>query len=211
MLTEHEALVSLLQLDQRLNELNAFNRVRLALDLDSGFREIAKENQRTGGLKKGSSNLTTVKKIDVREEIARVAGVCTGQVSKVKELLRYGSPKILTAVERSDLSIHRASLWCKLSFKQQIDALEEYESNKNITQVARRLVSKHRLRRSTVNDFNSVFDLTDPDGLVGRLSAYALSRQQKIKVVLIDSPGSVIFLTKDLSNTLATQKDWSPQ
>jgi hypothetical protein len=53
--------------------------------------------------------LTKAEKIDVRAEVARIAGVSQGNVRKVKLLLSSASPALLTAVRNGDLSIHRAS------------------------------------------------------------------------------------------------------
>jgi hypothetical protein len=88
-LTEEQALHLLLQRHRRSAGLNAYCRILLALDLERSLREQARSNQRTGGLSKGSSNLTEAYRLDVRHEIARVAGVSAGNVTKVKKIRQY--------------------------------------------------------------------------------------------------------------------------
>jgi hypothetical protein len=66
---------------------NAFVRVRLALALEPNLQQRALDNMRAGGRSKGSANLPETQHIDVREEIARIAGVCPRYVSNVKSIL----------------------------------------------------------------------------------------------------------------------------
>jgi hypothetical protein len=84
-LFEDEALHWLLQSHRRLNGLNDFARIVLALDLEPGLQEKARSNQRTGGQHKGSSTLAKALRLDVRSQIAVAAGVSTGNVTKVKQ------------------------------------------------------------------------------------------------------------------------------
>jgi len=83
-LNEAEGLQWLLWKSRRSNGLNAFSRILLALDLEPGLKEKARSNQRAGGQNKGSSKLTEDKRLDVRSEVARAAGVSVGNVTKVR-------------------------------------------------------------------------------------------------------------------------------
>ncbi len=85
-LTEEEALHWLLYRHQRVQGLNAFCRILLALDLEPWLREQARLNQSDGGRTKGSSILTEAERVDVRSEIAASAGVSVGNVTKVKQI-----------------------------------------------------------------------------------------------------------------------------
>jgi len=67
---------------------NPFFRVLLALELEPFLRQQAKERQQLGGREKGWSNLTKDGAVNVRWEIARIAKVSSGNVSKVKHLLQ---------------------------------------------------------------------------------------------------------------------------
>jgi len=66
-----------------------------------------------GGKYKGSTNLSEADRIDARQRIAQRAGTGTGNVSKVKAILRSAHPNIITALQNGLLSIHRAWLWSK--------------------------------------------------------------------------------------------------
>ncbi len=107
-LTEEEALHWLLYRHRRLEGLNAFCRILLALDLELWFRERARVNQSAGGRSKGSSNLTEAERVDVRSEIAAAAGVSLGNVTKVKQLMLTACTELQDALRNGEVSIHRA-------------------------------------------------------------------------------------------------------
>lgn len=65
-LSEAEALQLILRAHQRSNGLNAFNRIVLALDLESEFQERARLNQQIGGQHKGSKNTQRLIHADVQ-------------------------------------------------------------------------------------------------------------------------------------------------
>jgi hypothetical protein len=143
-LTESEALHWLLQKHRRSNGLNAFSRILLALDLEAGFKEKARSNQQAGGQHKGSSKLTEAERLDVRREIAAAAGVCVGNVSKVKRVISTAHAELLQALSSGEVSIHWASLWWKESAARQREELRSYQSERGIKKTIRRLVSRHR-------------------------------------------------------------------
>jgi hypothetical protein len=87
-LSEDEALQFIIRHHQPQRGWNAFIRIRLALKLETSFQKRALANMRAGGKYKGSANLPEAQHIDVRQEIARVAGVCDRQVSKVSSILQ---------------------------------------------------------------------------------------------------------------------------
>jgi hypothetical protein len=85
-MSELEALQSLLQRHRRSSGLNDFIRICLALELESFLKLKGRAKQQAGGKNKGSSILTEAARLDVRKEIARIAGVSVGNVTKVKQL-----------------------------------------------------------------------------------------------------------------------------
>lgn len=93
-LSEEDALVWILQKLRPIKGVNSFCRIRLALELEPSLKERAHANQQLGGLRKGSSNLTEVDRLDVRVEIATSAGVSTGNVNKVKQILAKAQPEL---------------------------------------------------------------------------------------------------------------------
>jgi hypothetical protein len=89
-LADEGALQFILSLQKRRNHWNPFIRIRLALKLEGALQQRALTNMQTGGKYKGSATLPKASQIDVREEIAAIAGAGGRYVSKVKEILdRY--------------------------------------------------------------------------------------------------------------------------
>ena len=109
--------------------MNDFSRILLALDLEPELKEKARQNQSLGGQGKGSSNLTEAARLDVRNAIAKIAGVSVGNITKVKQVLAAAPPNIISALRGRELSIHRAWSWCKLSAENQENLLWEHEEH----------------------------------------------------------------------------------
>ena len=98
---------------------NAFFRIILTLELEPLLRAQAKKRQQIGGREKGSSNLAKDRPLDVRAEVARIAGASTGNVSKVKQILGNGCPELLEALKNTEISIHLAHSWSNRSHGKQ--------------------------------------------------------------------------------------------
>ncbi len=142
-LTDEEALHWLLFRHCRVEGLNAFCRILLALDLEPWFREKAQSNQRLGARRKGSSNLTEAERVDVRSEIAAAASVSLGNVTKVKQVMASACTELQDALRNGDVSIHRAWLWREMSSENQRRVLMLYRGEKGVKKTIRRLISKH--------------------------------------------------------------------
>jgi hypothetical protein len=109
-MSEAEALQNILQRHRRSSGLNDFIRICLALELEPFFKSKGRAKQQAGGQNKGSSILTKAERLDVRKEIARIAGVSVGNVTKVKQLTTTAHSDIIKALREEELSIHRAWL-----------------------------------------------------------------------------------------------------
>lgn len=114
-LSEQEALIELLRAQHRSTHLNDFNRILLALELEEHFRAVARRNQQAGGRDKLVSDLTEAQRVDVRAEIARVAGVSTGNVNHARFLLEAAAPEVLAALKDDKIRIGRARDWLRHS------------------------------------------------------------------------------------------------
>ena len=196
-LDEEEALRWLIQSHRPSRGLNAYRRVVLALDLEPCLRERARANQQAAGQSKGSSHLTGAHRIDVRSEIASIAGVSTGNVTKVKQLRETAHPRVALAVRTGEISIHRGWQWSRLSPEQQARHLEEYQSRKGTNQTSRRLIKRHVARLSPTQlipaTLGSLLKPIVPD----RSAAL-----DSIAVTEVDAPGNIAYLTKDALSTL---------
>jgi len=142
-LTEQEALQRILQTHRRPEWLNAFSRIQLALDLEPWLREKARANQSAGGKEKVSSKLTEERRIDCRKQIANLAGVSTGNVTKVKQILDSpGALRLIKALRLGEISIHRAWTLRKLSNSYQEFALGNRRTSMRANARLRKLLSK---------------------------------------------------------------------
>jgi hypothetical protein len=143
-LTEQEALQRILQTHRRPEWLNAFSRVQLALDLEPWFRTRALANQSAGGKAKGSSKLTEDCRLDCRKQIATITGVSTGNVTKVKQVIRsVGARQLIEALRFNEIKIHFAWMLSKLTFDEQQSALGNRRIKKRANQRLRKLLAKH--------------------------------------------------------------------
>lgn len=117
----------MLSLQKKHNYWNPFVRIRLALKLEGTLQQRALVNMQLGGKHKGSAILPKSAQIDVREHIAAIAGVGGRNVSKVKEVLEKGHPRILGGLANGSISINSAHQFCRLPSSKQLEALtEEY-------------------------------------------------------------------------------------
>lgn len=143
-LSEEESLIYLLQNQQLSLGLRAFLRIVLALELEEYWICQAKHNQRLGGEHKGSSNLTEAARVNVRKQIALIAGTSNGNVAKVKLLNRKSNILVLAALKSGELTIHKAWSWLKHSRDGGLSELEASRSAWDLDCIVSRLINKHR-------------------------------------------------------------------
>jgi hypothetical protein len=142
-LSEEEAVQFIISRHQPQRGWNDFVRICLALTLEPYFQQRAVDNMRAGGRHKGSTNLSEADCIDVRQEIAKVAGTGTGNVSKVKAIMQSSHRSIIVGLQNGLLRIHRAWLWCKLSKLQQKEEFARYEEERFRRKIMRQFSVEH--------------------------------------------------------------------
>jgi hypothetical protein len=201
-LSDSEALHWLLQKHRRSNGLNDFTRILLALELELWFKEKARSNQRSGGLNKGSSNLTEADRLDVRAGIAAAAGVSVGNVTKVKQVIMIASPELQEALRNGELSIHRAWLWREMPLEGQRRALMSYRGERSVKKTIRRLLAKH-----VSKNLSGSAATPDLRRMAWRLSQLEASQLGSIAVSLVNVPGKAILITEELLQSLRSQED----
>jgi len=183
-LTEVEALQVLIERHSTSKGLNAFRRIVLALGLEPFFR---------GHADTPSSKLTKAERLDVRADIARIADVSTGNVTKVKQLLEAVIPEIREGLRRGEVSIHRAWQWRCLSPKHQREALWQHRHRKDIRHVIRHLITPHASRRGAIPAVDQV------RAVLQGLQTHALT---DAAVVVADLPGKAIVVTRECYDAL---------
>jgi hypothetical protein len=201
-LTEEESLHCLLYRHRRLEGLNAFCQILLALDLEPWLKERARMNQSAGGQCMGPSNLTEAERVDVRSEIAAAAGVSLGNVTKVKQVMTTACAELQDALRNGEISIHRAWLWREMSLEDQRKILTQYRGERGVKKTIRALISKH-MRKSPASPAVTV-GLAD---LARRLSQLQSSHLSSVAVAVVDVPGKAVFVTEELLRFLPIQEE----
>ena len=187
-LTKEDALQLLVQRHRSVQGLNAYGRVVLALQLEPHFR-----GQKAGRVDARTSTLTKGSHVDVRADIARVAVVSTGNVTKVKQILRSGVREVRERLLRGEVSIHRAWQWRTRSPKAQRDVLWTHLHRGAIKRTAKRLVDAH----VTAHALNSV--ISAPDTV---LRSLATRKAATLTVGVLDAPGHAVLVTRELYEEL---------
>jgi hypothetical protein len=132
-ISDDEALDQILARASAKNWWKPCRRICLALTREEALREQARENQRAGGRKKDPSTLTTAQHIEVRREIARMAGAGTENVRKVKSILDKGCPLLKQEALRGAISIDAAWKISKLDHDEQMRELGRRASKRRGT------------------------------------------------------------------------------
>ena len=184
--TDDEALQVVIQRHRRSEGLNDYGRIVLALGLESYFRERRRGTPSTGH-PRPSSKLTNHEHRDVRKNIAEEAGVSTGNVTKVKQLLDSVIPELRERLLRSEVSIHRAWQWRTLDPKGQRDALWTHLHQGGIKQTVGRLVRAHADAGAPARPGNVAIIV------LGGLPMYDPA---DITVAVVDVPGRAVVVTR---------------
>ena len=192
--TEDEALQVVIQRHRASDGLNAYGRIVLALHLESYFRERRGRPQLARGNDPPSSNLTNDTHRDVRKDIARLAGVSTGNVTKVKQILDSVIPEVQERLLRSEVSIHRAWLWRTRPRKGQRDALWNHLYQGGINKTIDRLLRAHVEVGAPVRSVDDVTPIV--------LGGLAKLDADDITVAIADVPGRAVVITRTCYNEL---------
>jgi hypothetical protein len=197
-LSESEALLWLIERHKRSSSLNDFSRILLALELESLFRERAASNRSRGGREKGSSNLTEADHVDVRSEIAKVAGVSVGNVSKAKKLISASCPGLLEALREGEVSIHRASQWIECGRKPE-DSLRLHRSRRGIRRDIRQLIARHESSGTPVGE------RLDLQRIAKAIADMTPDQRERVAVGELAHPGFALVVSSALLKALESQ------
>ena len=194
-----EALGELIRTHGPSHGLTDFVRIELALDLEPYFQQKALANQLAGGQGKVLSKLTIAQRVDTRREVARIAGVSSGNVRKVKNILTHACPSLLQAAREEEVSINLADKWCLEPEGQQQEYLRRMRIERGIKRTARILVAANLARVSPSTRDRQAIRLSDLVGLLDDIGS--------IQVEIVDAPGKAIFVTKELIHSLTLQQE----
>jgi hypothetical protein len=206
-LTEEESLRWLIHSHLPSWGLSAYVRILLALDIEPSLKERAPANQAGGARDKGSSNLTEAKALDVRSEIAAIARVSTGNVTKVKQLRKTAHAAIEQAVREGEISIHKGWQWSQQPPKKQLENLRLWRIKQGIRKKAKRLVAEHRANILPPAPDPSFLTVPDLLKLVSYLSTMLEDQPSAFGPVamgVLDVPGKGIYVTQELVHTVGS-------
>jgi hypothetical protein len=133
-LTGEQELEWLLRRHKRRNGWNPFCRIMTALQLEPKLKREAQANQIVGGQHKGLSNLTKAAQKHVRSKLAKLADTCEAYIDYAKKLRNEADDCILQALERGEITIHRAWVLLQCSRSEQRDILENRRVEKAVRQ-----------------------------------------------------------------------------
>jgi hypothetical protein len=192
---EDEALRMLVVLHQRKDELNQFCRILLALELEDSLRSKARKNQAVGGRLKGSTGLTELQRVDVRREVADIAGVSEGNVNKARLIRERGAPQLIQAVRDGELTLNLAAEWLKQP-NIQLEQLERFRDCKGLRQPLMALLREHTRNRKQDLRFEET-----------ARSLCELSPQEKeqVRVLELKLKGKALIVTSELRSLMAKQ------
>jgi hypothetical protein len=146
-LNDDEALQLILTLQQSRGTWNSFTRIQLALQQEPCLQARAHANQVAGGKEKGLANLPEAKQIDVRQEIAYLAGACPRNISKVKTILRKAHFRLIEGCQTGIVNIHRALQLCRLPMAEQIEQLSRYLNERSSGKTTRQAINVLRMEK----------------------------------------------------------------
>jgi hypothetical protein len=141
-LSEDDSLQFILTHHQTRWGWNRFVRICLALTLEPSLQQRALDNMRAGGKYKGWANLPEAQRINLRQEIAGIAGVGDRTVSNVKTILEVAHPRLKEALRDGTLTINRAIQFCKLPWVEQLEQFIRYSEERATNKVIRRSIAR---------------------------------------------------------------------
>jgi hypothetical protein len=138
----------------------------------------------TGGKYKGSANLPEAQQMDVRQELARVAGVGARNVSNVRTILQTAHPRLIDALRDGTLTINRTIQLCKLPRAEQFEQFIRYSEERATNKVIRRSIA--RPKEEKINpDVVTVLDaLQQREGRQPGSVEVRVGRQQRTVVLI---------------------------
>jgi len=156
-LSAGDSLMFILTHHQTQRGWNAFVRTRLALTLKPSLQQAALNNMRFGGKYKGLANLPEAHRVDVRQQVADMAGVCPRNVGNVEAILESAHPSLIVALGNGTLKINPAMQFCKLPHAEQLEQFIRYSEGRAISKVIRRCLVQRR--KETISlDVGTVLD-----------------------------------------------------
>lgn len=122
--------------------LSNYQRSVLALELESVFRERAKENLKSSGENFGkgtqiSANPIEIKPIETRKELAKVANVSHDTIAKVKVIEAKATPEVKAQLSTGEVSINQVYQDIKKEEKKEQQEVKKQEYEQRVETVTK--------------------------------------------------------------------------
>ncbi len=152
---------------------------------------------RAGGKFKGLANLPEAHHVDVRRQVADMAGVCPRNVGSVETILKTGHPILIEALGNDTLKINRAMELCKLPDSEQLEQFIRHSEERATNKVIRRCLAQPRKGEISL-DAGTVLE--------------ALRRREELRfrsvlVRIVRQKRTVILVGQDLLAEIKSQKE----
>jgi hypothetical protein len=158
-LDQRQALRQIVVNNRESFSFNKFVRIELALEAVPCASRLAREHLRRGGRRNPLSILTKDQRVDRRGMVAQLAGVGSGTVPKVEDILDHAIPEVVHAARSGRLKLEAAFRMSKVSPQEQLKLLNSPAKSRSRPRV-RRLVASHRVKSSpTQQMLNEMGDL----------------------------------------------------
>jgi len=165
----------------------------LALEQEPYFQSKALANQIAGGKHKGLANLPKAQHIDVREQIADLAGVSPRTVGNAKIILKKAHPSLVEALHNGIITINGALEVCKFERTQQVEELARFLANKSNSKTNRVYIDKLHVEQLSA-DLSIFF---------AKLQHFEATNPGSVEVRSGTGKKTVIIVGKGHLNTLA--------
>jgi hypothetical protein len=196
-LSADDSLMFILNHHQTQRGWNGFVRIRLALTLKPSFQQAALNNMRSGGRYKGLANLPEAHHVDVRQQVADLAGACPRNVGNVETILKLAHPTLIKALENDTLRIYRAMQFCKLPRGEQLEQFIRYSEDR-----ATRKAIRHCLAAPRKDDLS-----LDPGAVIEALRRQEGPNAGSVLVRIVRHKRTVILVGQDLLPEINSQKE----
>ncbi len=150
-LSADDSLAFILAHHQTQRGWNDFVRIRLALTLKSSLQHAALNNMRFGGKYKGLANLPEAQHVDVRQQVADMAGVCPRNVGNVEAILELAHSTVIEALGNGTLKINRAIQFCKLPRAAQLEQFIRYSEERATNRVIRSCMPQPKEKKASLD------------------------------------------------------------
>lgn len=185
--SDEDSLHFILNHHQTRRGWNAFVRICVALALKPFFQMRALDNMRAGGKCKGWATLPDANRIDVRQEIARIAQTGTRNVSNVEKIRESAHPRLIDALRNGTLKINGAIKLCTFSKAEQLEKFIRQSEDREIGKVIRKSIRSPREEKSNPDVVTTLEVLLQQEAHPG-----------SIEIRVCDSPRTVVVLARDL-------------